>query len=51
MPLEIVWRNPASPTTDEPHVQQVMADEFGALYSVQRADQTMVFELIVRCAA
>jgi hypothetical protein len=51
MPREIVWRNPASPPIAKPRVEQLVADQFGALYSIRKADQTMVFELIVRSAA
>jgi len=51
MPLEIVWRNPASTPEVKPRVEQVVADEFGALYAVRKADQTMMFELIVQTAA
>lgn len=51
MSWEIVWRNPASTPVAKPRVEQVVADEYGALYSVRKADQTMMFELIVLSAA
>jgi hypothetical protein len=40
-----------SPPVAKPCVEQVVADQFGALYAVHNADQTIVFELIVRNAA
>ena len=51
MSLEIVWRNPALARVSKPRVEQVVADQFGALYAVRKPDQTMMFELIVRRAA
>jgi len=51
VPLEIVWRNPVSTPTAKPRVEQLVTDQFGALYSICKANETMVFELIVRRAA
>ena len=51
MTLEIVWRNPGSPPTAKPRVEQLVADQFGALYAIRKANETIVFELIVRNAA
>jgi hypothetical protein len=51
MTLEIIWRNPASPPVTEPRVEQIAADDLGAVYAVRSADQTTVFELIPRDAA
>jgi hypothetical protein len=49
--LQIVWRNPQSRVTQEPHVEQIVEDAYGALYAVRRSDEIKVFELIVNRAA
>jgi hypothetical protein len=51
MALEIIWRHPVSPPVIEPRVEQIAVDEFGAVYAAHGADQTTVFELILRRAA
>ena len=51
MTLEIIWRNPASPPVTEWRVEQIEANDVGAVYAVRSADQTTVFELILRGAA
>jgi hypothetical protein len=51
MTLHIVWRNPAEPPVTEREVEQVVADDYGTVYAVRRADTTTVFELIRRRAA
>jgi hypothetical protein len=51
MTLEIIWRNPASPPVTKWRVEQVAADDHGAVYAVRSADETTVFELILRGAA
>jgi predicted metal-dependent hydrolase len=51
MTLEIVWRNPSSPPANKRRVEQIVADEFGAIYAVRNANETITFELILRRAA
>jgi hypothetical protein len=51
MTLQIVWRNPAAPAETHREVEQVVADDYGAVYAVRRANETTVFELILRRAA
>jgi len=51
MTLEIIWRNPASPSATERRIEQIAADDFGAVYAVHSADETTVFEVILRAAA
>jgi hypothetical protein len=51
MTLKIIWRNPASPPVTERRVEQIVADDYGAVYAVRSADETTVFELILRGAA
>jgi len=51
MTLGIIWRNPASPPVTKRRVEQIAADNFGAVYAVRSADETTVFELILRRAA
>ena len=51
MTLEIIWRNPASPPVTKRRVEQVAADDHGAVYAVRCADETTVFELILPGAA
>jgi hypothetical protein len=51
MALEIVWRNPVlHPKTDQ-RLERLVADDYGVLYAVRSADETTVFELILRRAA
>jgi hypothetical protein len=51
MKLEIVWRNPASRPVATRRIEQIVADDFGAIYAVHTADAMTVFELILRSAA
>jgi len=51
MALEIVWRNPYPPQKTEKWVDQVVADEFGALYAVRIEGETASFEVILGGAA
>jgi hypothetical protein len=51
MKLEIIWRNSASLPVTERRVEQIVADDYGAVYTVRHAVETTVFELIVRSAA
>jgi len=51
MALEIVWRNPFPPAKTEKRVDQVVADEFGALYAVRTEGETASFEMILGGAA
>ena len=51
VPLEIVWRNPVSTSAAKPRVEQLVTDQFGALYAIRKPNETIVFELIVRRAA
>jgi hypothetical protein len=51
MTLRIIWRNPASPPATERRVEQMVADDYGAVYAVCSADETTVFEVILRGAA
>lgn len=47
MALEIVWRNPCPPKKTEKRVDQIVADEFGALYVVRTESETAPFEVIL----
>jgi len=51
MALQIVWRNPQSRPAHKALVEQIVADAYGALYSVRSANETKVFELILHRAA
>ncbi len=51
MALEIVWRNPASRPETHRRLECLVADDYGVLYAVRSADETTVFELILRSAA
>jgi len=51
MTLEIIWRNPASPPATKRRIEQIEVDAYGAVYAVRSADETTVFELILRGAA
>jgi hypothetical protein len=51
MTLKIVWRNPASlPVTKRP-VEQILTDDYRAVYEVYSADETTLFELVLPGAA
>ena len=51
MALEIVWRNPFPPGKTEKRVDQVVSDEFGALYAVRTEGETASFEVVLGGAA
>jgi hypothetical protein len=51
MALKIVWRNPVSLPVSESQIEQIVADEYGAVYAVRNEDATRVFELILFSAA
>ena len=51
MTLEIIWRNPAPPPVTKRRIEQIVADDYGAVYAVRNADEKTVFELILRGAA
>ena len=51
MTLEIIWRNPASRAVVKPRIEQLVADDFGAVYAVRSADETTVFEVVLGSAA
>ena len=44
--LEIVWRNPASAPFNEQRLEQLVNDDYGAVYAAHGADRTTVFEVI-----
>jgi hypothetical protein len=51
MTLKIIWRNPVSPPVTECRVEQIVARDFGTVYEVRTAEETIVFELILCGAA
>ena len=51
MRLEIIWWNPAALPETKRQIEQIVTDDYGAVYAVRRADETTVFELILRGAA
>jgi hypothetical protein len=51
MTLQIVWRNPEAPRVTDREVEQIVADDYGAVYAVRSAEETKVFELILGRAA
>ncbi len=51
MALEIVWRNPLPPPRTESRVEQLVLDEFGALYVIAYQGRKVSFELILGGAA
>lgn len=51
MKLEIVWRNPAPRPVVKRRIEQIVADDLGAIYAVHGADEMTVFDLILRSAA
>ena len=46
MALEIVWRNPNPVAKRGRRVNQIVSDEFGALYAVRTERETAAFEVI-----
>lgn len=44
--LEIVWRNPESVPFNEQRLEQLVNDDYGAVYAARGSDRTTVFELI-----
>jgi hypothetical protein len=51
MALETVWRNPTSCPETHRRLERLVADDYGVLDTVRSADETTVFELILRRAA
>jgi len=51
MAITIVWRNPLPPPRTEGRVEQLVLDEFGALYVATLRDLRVPFELILGGAA
>ena len=51
MPLQIVWRNPQSFPKRQMLIEQIVVDDYGALYAVRNAEEINVFELILHRAA
>jgi hypothetical protein len=46
--MQIVWRNSAPPSTPKPLIEQLVADNYGAVYAVRVDGETKAFELILR---
>jgi hypothetical protein len=46
--MHIVWRNPATLSATKPQLEQLVADDYGAIYAVQIDGDTKAFELILR---
>jgi hypothetical protein len=46
--MHIVWRNPAALSGTRPHIEQLVADDYGAIYAVRINGDTKAFELILR---
>ena len=46
--MHIVWRNPATLSATKPQLEQLVADDYGAIYAVQIDRDTKAFELILR---
>ena len=46
--MHIVWRNPATLSGTRPHIEQLVADDYGAIYAVRINGDTKAFELILR---
>ena len=51
MALEIVWRNPIPPSEAERQLVPLVVDEFGSVYTVRTAAETVTFEVILGGAA
>ena len=45
--MHIVWRNPATLSGTRPHIEQLVADDYGAIYAVRINCDTKAFELIL----
>jgi hypothetical protein len=46
--MHIVWRNPAALLPTKPQIEQLVADDYGAIYGVGIDGETKAFELILR---
>jgi hypothetical protein len=46
--MHIVWRNPATLSATKPQIEQLVADDYGAIYGVRIDGETKAFELILR---
>ena len=45
--MDIIWRNPAPASATKPQIGQLVADDYGALYSVRVNGESKAFELIL----
>jgi hypothetical protein len=45
--MHIVWRNPATLSGTRPHIEQLVADDYSAIYAVRINCDTKAFELIL----
>ena len=46
--MHIVWRNPATLSATKPQLEQLVADDYGAIHAVQIDGDTKAFELVLR---
>jgi hypothetical protein len=46
--MHIVWRNPATLSATKPQIEQLVADDYGAIYGVRIDGEIKAFELILR---
>jgi hypothetical protein len=49
--MQIVWRNPAPPSTTKPQIEQLVADDYGAFELIlgRQTEETADFTLRIRC--
>jgi hypothetical protein len=45
--MQIVWRNPAPPSMTKPQIEQLVADDYGAVYAVRVDGESKAFELLL----
>lgn len=45
--MHIIWRHPAPPSAAKPQIEQLAADDYGAIYGVRIHGETKAFELIL----
>ena len=45
--MHIVWRNPATLSATKPQIEQLVADDYGAIYAVRIGGETKSFDLIL----
>jgi hypothetical protein len=46
--MRIVWRNPATLSPTKPQIEQLVADDYGAIYAVRIGGETKAFDSILR---